>query len=159
MKITLNKARFDVDPDFFLRRAGYGQIKSYHTGQTSYVRRFSRDHYPRFHMYFETGPDRVVFNLHLDQKQVSYEGADHAHNADHDGPVVEAEIERLKGLIRQFAASGQTGREGVNPNGEDWERQLAKELAEDKKVGPGSAALPEDGQAEKKGFLRKLLGF
>ncbi len=159
MKIILNKNRFAVDPDFFLRRAGYGQITSYHTGKTSYSRRFSRDHYPRFHIYFEESADKITFDLHLDQKQVSYKGADHAHNAEHDGPVVEGEIERLKGLLRQFAASGQTGRENLNPNGEDWERQLAKEFQEDRKNGPGSATLPTDGEVEKKSFLSKLLGF
>jgi len=170
MKITLNKGRLDINPDFFLRRAGYGQISSYHTGKTSYVRRFSRDHYPRFHLYYEKTSDRIIFDLHLDQKQASYEGADHAHNAEHDGPVVEAEIDRLKALLRQFAASGTTGYENVS-GGEDWERDLAKELAED------PARLPSEGPTsgnrgtvgmkdmsdsrpaeEKKGFLGKLFG-
>jgi hypothetical protein len=171
MKITLNKSRFAVEPDFFLRRAGYGQINSYHTGKTSYVRRFSRDHYPRFHVYYDETVDRIVFDLHLDQKQVSYEGADHAHNADHDGPVVEAEIDRLKSLLRQFAASGHTGREGVNPNGEDWEKQLAKELSDTparlSSEGPfadnrgtfgNNDAQDARPAEEKKGFFSKLFG-
>jgi hypothetical protein len=41
---------------------------------------------------------KIVFNLHLDQKQPSYPGA-HAHNAEYEGKVVEDEIGRLKDII------------------------------------------------------------
>ena len=50
-------------------------------------------------MYFEDRPDRIVFDLHLDQKQASYAG-NNMHNAEYDGPVVEEEI---KDLLRQEA--------------------------------------------------------
>ncbi len=105
MKIILNKSRLNINPDDFLRRCGYGMINSYHTGKTSYVRRFTRDHYPRFHLYYEDLSDRIIFDLHLDQKQASYQGAEHAHNAEHDGPVVEEEIDRLKNVLRQMASA------------------------------------------------------
>lgn len=158
MKIVLNKNRFNINPDFFLRRAGYGQISSFHTGKTSYVRRFTREHYPRFHMYFEADADKITFNLHLDQKQVSYEGADHAHNADHDGPAVEAEIDRLKDLLRSMAAAGLSDR-GLDAPTEDWEKQLSEDLKNDGSRAPQSGDYKSDQPTEeKKSFFRKLLG-
>jgi len=98
MKLAINKKRLSLNPDTFLRKMGYGFIHDSVTGHDSYVRRFSREFYPRFHMYFEDLPDRVVFNLHLDQKKASYEGA-HMHNAEYDGQAVEDEMERLKGFL------------------------------------------------------------
>ena len=99
-----------MPPEQFLRRAGYGYIRDRRSGQESFVRRFGAGFYPRLHMYFEEKPSagsgrdgQIIFNLHLDQKQASYEGADHMHNADHDGPVVEAEIERIKGFVTHNA--------------------------------------------------------
>jgi len=95
-----------LNPDIFLRKAGYAHIHDSVTDHDSYVRRFTRDFYPRFHMYFENLEDRIVFNLHLDQKKASYEGA-HMHNAEYEGPAVENEIERLKGfLIEDSRAEG-----------------------------------------------------
>jgi hypothetical protein len=106
MKLAINKKRLNLNPDVFLRRVGYGHIHDSVTGHDSYVRRFSRDFYPRFHMYFEDLPDRVVFNLHLDQKQASYEGS-HMHNAEYEGEAVANEMERLKGfLIEESSAEG-----------------------------------------------------
>jgi hypothetical protein len=106
MKLTVNKKRLSLNPDAFLRKVGYGFIHDSVTGHDSYVRRFSRDFYPRFHMYFDDQNDRIVFNLHLDQKKASYEGQ-HMHNAEYEGEAVENEIERLKGyLIDESAAEG-----------------------------------------------------
>lgn len=159
MKISLNKNRFNVNPDFFLRRAGYAQIQSYHTGKTSYSRRFSRDHYPRFHIYFQIEADKIIFDLHLDQKQVSYEGADHAHNAEHDGPVVETEIDRLKNLLREMAELGIDNRGADSPK-EDWEKQLSEELKHDGSRAPKSGDYRKDQPLpeEKKSFFKKMLG-
>lgn len=81
-----------------MRRAGYGYIRDRRTGHDSYVRRLGNGFYPRLHMYAEERDGQAVFNLHLDQKQASYEGA-HMHNAEYDGPVVEGEINRLKSFI------------------------------------------------------------
>jgi hypothetical protein len=106
MKLILNKKRLNLNPEAFLRRAGYAFIHDSVTGHDSFVRRFTRDFYPRFHMYFEDLDDRVVFTLHLDQKKASYGGA-HMHNAEYDGAAVESEIERLKGfLIEDSRAEG-----------------------------------------------------
>ncbi|HTW96158.1 MAG TPA: hypothetical protein VMD74_00685, partial [Candidatus Methylomirabilis sp.] len=98
MKLAVNKKRLNLQPDQFLRRTGYGLIHDSVTGHDSYVRRFTRDFYPRFHMYFEDLADRVIFNLHLDQKKASYANQ-HMHNAEYEGPTVENEIERLKGFL------------------------------------------------------------
>ena len=106
MKLAINKKRLNLNPENFLRKVGYALIHDSIKDHDSYVRRFTREHYPRFHMYFEDLSDRVVFNLHLDQKQASYEGS-HMHNAEYEGPAVENEIERLKGfLIEESRAEG-----------------------------------------------------
>ena len=98
MKLIIDKNRLDAAPEQFLRRAGYGYIRDRRSGQDSFVRRLSNGFYPRLHMYIEEQGDKAILNLHLDQKQASYAGA-HAHNAEYDGNIVEAEIERLENLI------------------------------------------------------------
>lgn len=81
------------------RLAGYGLINDYRRDKQSFVRHFGRGLYPRFHLYIsEDREGRVIFDLHLDQKSASYEGS-HMHNAEYDGEMVEAEINRLKVLI------------------------------------------------------------
>lgn len=81
-----------------MRQAGFGFIRDRQTGSESYVRRLGARHYPRLHMYVDEAEGQVTFNLHLDQKENSYEGA-HRHNAEYDGSVVEGEIARLRSLI------------------------------------------------------------
>jgi len=98
MKLIINKDQIDVSPEQFLRKAGYGYIRDRQAGHDSFVRRLGSGFYPRLHMYVEEQGDKIIFNLHLDQKQASYAGA-HAHNAEYEGEVVEAEIERLESLI------------------------------------------------------------
>ncbi len=98
MKLIVNKNQLNVAPEQFLRRAGYSYIRDRRSGQNSFVRRLGSRHYPRLHMYVKESDDSIIFNLHLDQKQASYAGA-HAHSAEYEGEVVEAEIERLKGII------------------------------------------------------------
>lgn len=100
MKLRINKTDLPVSPALFLRQAGYHNISDRHSGQESFVRRLTRDFYPRFHIYAEEEGDMLIFNLHLDQKRPIYPGAPHAHNAEHDGEVVEGEIERIKSLLQ-----------------------------------------------------------
>jgi len=95
MKLILDKNVLDQAPENLLRQAGYAYLMDRNTGQESYVRRLNRGFYPRFHLYLEEQNAQVVLNLHLDQKQASYAGA-HAHNAEYDGEIVEAEMERIK---------------------------------------------------------------
>ncbi len=51
--------------------------------------------YPRFHLYLKVDGDNLIFNLHLDQKRPSYEGAT-AHGGEYEGETVEKEAERIK---------------------------------------------------------------
>jgi len=103
MRIETTKSRLGDSPENWLRRAGYAMLPEMEGGEISFARRFSRDFYPRFHIYFKemknaAGVDCVVFNLHLDQKKPGYAGFSR-HNAEYDGEVVESESERLKGLF------------------------------------------------------------
>lgn len=104
MKIIINKSQISLNPEQFLRRVGYGYIRDRRTGSESFVRRLGQGFYPRLHMYIKKDDDKIIFNLHLDQKQPSYAGVP-AHNAEYDGEVVGTEIERLKGLIQGTADS------------------------------------------------------
>lgn len=101
MKLILDKNILDQTADQFLRKAGYVYLMDRYTGQESYVRRLGRGFYPRFHLYLEESHEQIVLNLHLDQKQASYEGA-HAHNAEYDGETVEAEMSRIKNCSPSF---------------------------------------------------------
>lgn len=100
MKIIINKANLPEHPEHFLRRAGYAFHRDDRMNKESFVRRLGNHFYPRLHMYVEYQGDKIIFDLHLDQKQASYQGA-RMHNAEHGGEVVESEIRRLKSLIMQ----------------------------------------------------------
>ena len=111
MKLTIDKNQIGMNPEQFLRRAGYGYIRDRRSGSESFVRRLGSGLYPRLHMYVEERGGQIVFNLHLDQKQPSYAGV-RMHNAEHGGEVVESEVERLKQLIGQPACNVESGSEG-----------------------------------------------
>ncbi|MFA4833855.1 MAG: hypothetical protein WC619_03335 [Patescibacteria group bacterium] len=98
MKLIINKNQIDTAPEQFLRKAGYAYIRDRRSGQESYSRRMGGGFYPRFHIYFNEDNGKIIFNLHLDQKQASYAGA-HMHNAEYEGETVAAEIARLKSLL------------------------------------------------------------
>ncbi|HLC89509.1 MAG TPA: hypothetical protein VJG65_00955 [Patescibacteria group bacterium] len=99
MKIYL-PFEFNVNLRIFMQRGGYAEHNDFHTRQTSYTKRLANDFYPRFHVYLEKDKNEKQFlNLHLDQKKPSYAGA-HAHNAEYEGELVEAEGKRLEGLIK-----------------------------------------------------------
>lgn len=96
MHISFNRTQVP-DPEKFIRRCGYGQHKT-RTGEVSYVKRVHGDWYPRFHVYILEEKDKVIFNLHLDQRAPVYAGAT-AHAGEYDGEVVEREAERIKKLL------------------------------------------------------------
>lgn len=98
MKIAVPQ---NIDGVQVLRRSGYGMITN-RSGQQSFVRRLARNDYPRFHVYYENG----FINLHLDQKQASYEGTS-AHSGEYDGEVVESEGSRISDMIQYFIESSQ----------------------------------------------------
>ena len=116
MKLFINNSDLDANPALFLRDAGYTYIESRHTGQGSYARPIGGGNYPRLHVYIEEHPNQVVFNLHLDQKQASYEGVT-AHSGEYDGPLVEQEVARLKG--RAKPGSGGSRKTAPSPSSGD----------------------------------------
>ncbi len=85
-------------PERVARLAGYAYLPGRGSRQDSFIRVLTRSGYPRFHLYINQEDDKIVFNLHLDQKRPSYAGAA-AHNAEYNGQTVEAEMERIKTII------------------------------------------------------------
>ncbi len=83
----------------FLRKCSYSEFVDPYNQKTSYTKRFSRDYYPRFHLYINEKDGKFILNLHLDQKKPSYAGS-HAHNAHYFGGIVEKDAPRIKGLIK-----------------------------------------------------------
>lgn len=89
----------------FMRGAGYAPEASSHTstrpGETKFHRLLGGRPYPKFHVYCMLSADTksAILNLHLDQKRPSYKGT-HAHSAEHDSPIVEAEIRRIQALTK-----------------------------------------------------------
>jgi len=98
MKLIIDRDQLKETPVVFLRRAGYGMIYDRHRGQESFVRRLGGLFYPRFHVYIAEEGERVILNLHLDQKQSSYAGS-HMHSGEYDGELVEQELTRIKSLL------------------------------------------------------------
>ena len=89
-----------------LRGAGYAFHHDRKMDKDSFVRRLGNGFYPRFHLYVDDSrSDRVVFDLHLDQKQASYKGS-HMHSAEYEGELVSAEISRLKSYILSLLKRG-----------------------------------------------------
>jgi hypothetical protein len=112
MRLILDINQLDETPESLLRQAGFSFLIDRKTGSESFVRPLGRGYYPRFHLYLERQNNKVLFNLHLDQKQASYAGA-HAHNAEYDGEVVEAEMGRIKDLA---ARNSQPVTQNANQN-------------------------------------------
>ena len=80
------------------RKIGYVIIDAKENNEYNLVRRLGIGNYPRFHIFVRQAGDRLLFGLHLDQKQPSYKGS-HAHSGEYDGPVVEEEADRIKEIL------------------------------------------------------------
>jgi hypothetical protein len=90
-----------------LRRAGYGEQRT-RSGQISFVRRVSGERFPRYHAYVEDTPGGgMQVNLHVDQKEATYEGSS-AHSGEYEGPVVEREMERIVQVVSSLNTTTQT---------------------------------------------------
>jgi len=89
----------ELNPVEVIRRAGYGQVMDRRATEASWARRLGSGFYPRFHIYIKND----IINLHLDQKQASYDGYN-AHSGEYDGETVEAEIQRIASFIPQLSA-------------------------------------------------------
>lgn len=104
MKLVISKVKVpNFLPDHFLRQAGWAYIFDKKREQGSYVKRLTRDFYPRLHLYVKETDDRFTLEVHLDQKQASYEGV-RMHNAEYDGPVVQSALEDLVQKLREYLA-------------------------------------------------------
>jgi len=107
MKLTIHSNQLMESPTNFLRRAGYAYIHDRHSGQSSFVRRLTRDFYPRLHCYvFEQG-GQITFNLHLDQRPTRYAGQT-AHAGEYDSPLVQEELDRLQAMIDRQSNANQS---------------------------------------------------
>lgn len=87
-----------LNPVEVIKRAGYGLVNDRNAREISYARRLGTGFYPRFHIYISG----QTINLHLDQKQASYEGFS-AHSGEYDGDAVEAEGARILTVMDQLA--------------------------------------------------------
>lgn len=86
-----------------LEEAGYHEFVDPNTNRTSYIMRLERGYYPRFHLYSTTSIHKeVVFDLHIDQKKVSYKDQP-AHSGEYEGSLVEKEAERLKRWLTYYS--------------------------------------------------------
>jgi len=83
------------------RQIGYTNISAVSSNEFSIVRKLTGNSYPRFHIYLKQAGDKLFFNLHLDQKQPSYEGV-HAHNGEYEGPAIENEADRIKEIFKKY---------------------------------------------------------
>jgi len=91
-----------------LEEAGYHSFNDPNTGKESFVLRLGRAFYPRYHLYIKLlSGGGVECDLHIDQKQASYEGQQ-AHSGEYDGPLVEEETQRLMRWL-QFYSKVQNG--------------------------------------------------
>ena len=104
MKLTIDSNQISESPANFLRRAGYAYIHDRRSGSDSFVRRLTRNFYPRLHCYFFEQGGQVTFNLHLDQRPTRYEGQ-RAHANEPDSPIVHEELERLQSIIENQASN------------------------------------------------------
>ncbi|MCH8048532.1 hypothetical protein IIC44_00325 [Patescibacteria group bacterium] len=67
------------------------------TGEFRFFRSLGGRRYPRFHIYAKEQEEIATLNIHLDQKQVSYEGSS-AHSGEYEGSLIEQEVERILSL-------------------------------------------------------------
>lgn len=84
-----------------LRRVGYLPIHDKIGQKSSYVRKLSSGHYPRFHLYLKEERDCLIFDLHLDQTKTRYQGQT-AHGADYDSSEVKNELSRIYQLVAEY---------------------------------------------------------
>ncbi len=149
MDITLKKPLAD-NPRNILRRAGYSEHYDPRARKTSYALRLGSGRYPRFHCYIKETLETVGFSLHIDQKEASYEGADHMHSGEYEGKLVEDEM----GRIRRWAGAPAEGTTSSN-NTPRRAVPIAKKADED--AGP---ALPSSHSRppQKRRFFQRLFG-
>lgn len=93
------KENFRENIRSLMRKCGYTEMFDRRTGQTTFYRRLTQDHFPRFHINIKKDePRELVFNLHLDMKKPSYAGQK-AHAGEQESEVVKNEAGRIKGIL------------------------------------------------------------
>lgn len=101
MQFTISKTENKLSLDRTMRAAGYSPNR-FNREEQNYIRPLAGARYPRFHIYAKENQEKYFFNIHLDQKQTSYEDSgSHAHSGDYDGDVIEREIERIVAAIHK----------------------------------------------------------
>lgn len=84
-----------------IRRLGYKFLGSRKNNlEFNFVRQITGNPYPRFHLYIKLEKEKMIFNLHLDQKLPSYKGS-RAHSGVYEGEIIEKEVERIKSLLKK----------------------------------------------------------
>lgn len=79
------------NPRVFFSRLGYHQERN-----GSFAKRAGSGIFPRYHVYAEVQGENLRVSVHLDAKAPSYEGTS-AHAGEYDGPLIEAEVQRIAG--------------------------------------------------------------
>lgn len=81
------------NPRVFFSRLGYHVERN-----GSYARRAGNGVFPRYHVYAEVQGEQIRVSLHLDAKAPTYEGTS-AHAGEYDGPLIEAEMQRISNAL------------------------------------------------------------
>ena len=93
MKIEIDNVK--NNPANLLRRAGY--IFQRNEGrEMSFVRPLARQGFPRFHLYASLNDDRLVINIHLDQKKSTYGDSTRHHGEYENDGALKTEVERIR---------------------------------------------------------------
>jgi len=104
MKVIISH-NLNTHPRNAMRQCGYWENYDRRSGKTSFIRRLSTGHYPRFHCYVKTVGENLIFDLHIDQKQASYAGLG-KHSGEYDSEVVLKEGERINQILSGFVTKG-----------------------------------------------------
>jgi hypothetical protein len=101
MQFFISKSENKLSLDRTMRAAGYS-LNRFNREEPNFTRPLAGALYPRFHIYVKENTENYIGNIHLDQKQTSYEGSgSHAHSGDYDGEIIEREIARIKEAIHK----------------------------------------------------------
>jgi len=96
MKFILKKGDPTENIYNSLRNIGYRfQEKDEKNSEFIFIRPLHKIGYPRFHLYVKNMEEKLIFDLHLDQKKPIYKGA-HAHSGEYEGEILEKEVKRIK---------------------------------------------------------------
>jgi len=98
MKFILKSSEIKDNVSNVMRKISYISQGRSDDGEYNLVRPFSRDGYPRFHLYLKIEGEDFIFNLHLDQKRPIYSGVS-AHSGEYESETVKKEGERIKQIL------------------------------------------------------------